>query len=145
MYKRILLALDLIEHDDNAVIQRARELKEYYDAELHIIHVVEQFYNYGPPPYPFNVTELQEELIEGALEKVRPLAESLGVDEKQIHYPVGKAKEQVIEVSREIEADLIILGNHSRRGIGSLFLGSTADGVLRGASCDVLAVRVQLD
>ena len=38
-------------------------------------------------------------------------------------------------------ADLIVVGSHGRHGL-ALLLGSTANGVLHGATCDVLAVRV---
>ncbi len=43
-----------------------------------------------------------------------------------------------------MDADLIVLGTHGRHGLG-LILGSTANGVLHGASCDVLAVRIDND
>ena len=38
-------------------------------------------------------------------------------------------------------ADLIVIGSHGRHGVGRM-LGSTANGVLHDAPCDVLAVRV---
>jgi len=38
--------------------------------------------------------------------------------------------------------DLVIVGSHGRHGV-RLLLGSTANAVLHGAECDVLAVRVQ--
>ncbi|TNF89176.1 MAG: universal stress protein, partial [Gammaproteobacteria bacterium] len=38
-------------------------------------------------------------------------------------------------------ADVIVVGSHGRHGL-ALLLGSTANGVLHGATCDVLAVRV---
>jgi len=44
-------------------------------------------------------------------------------------------------VADEQGADLIIVGSHGRHGL-ALLLGSTANGVLHGAACDVLAVRV---
>ena len=44
----------------------------------------------------------------------------------------------------EAGADIIVVGSHGRHGL-ALLLGSTANGVLHGASCDVLAVRVGHD
>ena len=38
--------------------------------------------------------------------------------------------------------DLIVVGSHGRHGL-ALLLGSTANDVLHGAPCDVLAVRLQ--
>ena len=42
---------------------------------------------------------------------------------------------------KELETDLIVVGSHGRYGL-ALLMGSTANGVLHGATCDVLAVRV---
>ncbi|MEO1899758.1 MAG: universal stress protein, partial [Methylococcales bacterium] len=40
--------------------------------------------------------------------------------------------------------DLIVVGSHGRHGL-ALLLGSTANGVLHHAVCDVLAVRLSDD
>ena len=44
-------------------------------------------------------------------------------------------------MAKDIGADLIVVGSHGRYGL-ALLMGSTANGVLHGATCDVLAVRV---
>ena len=54
--------------------------------------------------------------------------------------PAGGAP-QLGGVADEAGADLIVVGSHGRHGL-ALLLGSTANGVLHGAMCDVLAVRV---
>jgi universal stress protein A len=41
-----------------------------------------------------------------------------------------------------LDVDLIVIGSHGREGIQRL-LGSTANAVLHGAPCDVLAVRIK--
>ena len=48
---------------------------------------------------------------------------------------------EVHRVAIERNSDLIIVGSHGRHGL-ALFLGSTSNGILHGATCDVLAVRV---
>jgi universal stress protein A len=47
-------------------------------------------------------------------------------------------------MAEELDADLIVLGTHGRHGLG-LMLGSTANAVLHGAPCDVLAVKVRVE
>ncbi len=39
------------------------------------------------------------------------------------------------------QVDLIVTGSHGRSGVSRL-LGSTTNGILHGANCDVLAVRI---
>ena len=41
----------------------------------------------------------------------------------------------------KLAADLIVVGSHTRSGL-ALLLGSTARGLVPGAHCDVLAVKV---
>ena len=47
----------------------------------------------------------------------------------------------VLEEVERLKADLIIVGSHGRHGV-RLLLGSTANAILHGAKCDVLAVRI---
>ncbi len=58
------------------------------------------------------------------------------------HIVTGHTEYEIHRVASETEADLIIVGSHGRHGL-ALLLGSTDNGVLHGARCDVLAIRVQ--
>lgn len=53
----------------------------------------------------------------------------------------GLAVEDILRVSAELGADLIILGTHGRTGVRRLLTGSVAEAVLRRAHCPVLALR----
>jgi nucleotide-binding universal stress UspA family protein len=53
--------------------------------------------------------------------------------------------ETIIEVAENINADLIIMGTHGRRGLSHLLLGSVAERVVRTARADVLTVRAETD
>jgi universal stress protein A len=55
---------------------------------------------------------------------------------------IGTPKREIVRVAAEQKAELIVLGSHGRHGL-QLLLGSTANGVLHQATCDVLAVRVE--
>ena len=57
------------------------------------------------------------------------------------HLVVGRPESEIHHVAEEIGADLIVVGSHGRHGL-ALLMGSTANGVLHGSKCDVLAVRV---
>jgi universal stress protein A len=70
------------------------------------------------------------------------LGQKLGVSEDRQHINVGAAREVVIHAAKDIHADLIVIGSHGRHGL-HLLLGSTANGVLHEAECDVLAVRMK--
>jgi len=54
---------------------------------------------------------------------------------------VGNPHVEIIEAAEELGIDLIILSTHGRTGLAHVFLGSTAERVVRHAGCPVLIVR----
>ena len=53
---------------------------------------------------------------------------------------VGIPADEIIDAARSGEADLIVIGTHGRGRLARFFLGSTAQDVIRGATCPVLTV-----
>ncbi len=54
----------------------------------------------------------------------------------------GHASSAIVEAAGKWGADMIIVGSHSRSGLGRFFLGSCAEAVSRYAHCSVLIVRL---
>ena len=139
-YKKILLAVDLTE-ESNDVASRAIFLTEQNQAALHIIHVIEPLgFSYGGD-VPMDVSSVQDQIQNQAQQHLREFASGLGIAEEHQHLIFGRPESEIQKLAVEISADLILVGSHGRHGIGLLF-GSTANGVLHKANCDVLAVRV---
>lgn len=145
MYKHILLAADFSEHGE-AVARKARLLAEKYQARLSILHVVDNLpisdASYGPI-IPFDV-DLTEELMNAGKQRLAKLGEELGVPAEQQFLEIGSPKIEIVRLAEENSVDLIVVGSHGRHGL-ALLLGSTANGVLHYAKCDVLAVRLRDD
>lgn len=144
-YKHILLAVDFSEQCE-AITIRARDLADKYQAKLSMIHVVDNLpitdAAYGPV-IPFDV-DLTEQLMEAAKERLAKLAEQFDVEEDDRWLELGSPKLEIIRVAEDNAVDLIVVGSHGRHGL-ALLLGSTANGVLHHAKCDVLAVRLKDD
>ncbi len=142
-YKHILLAVDFYENC-SAISQRARDLALKYQVKLSIIHVVDNLpltdTGYGPE-IPFNI-DFTNELIASARIQLGKIAEELSINEDQQWLEMGSPKIEITRIAKENKVDLIVIGSHGRHG-WALLLGSTANGVLHHASCDVLAVRLQ--
>ncbi len=141
MYKKILVASDLATTKNDPVIERMAKLMPLFDAEWHLISVVERILAYGNPPFPQNVSEWQEEFVSVAKKKLKALAQAHTISEDHLYAPVGSPKEEIIEKADDIDADLILIGSHTRKGLSYMLLGSTADGVVQASKCDVLVVR----
>ena len=54
---------------------------------------------------------------------------------------VGRPAEQIAEYAKAINADMIVIATRGQSGLTHMFLGSTAEGVVRQADCAVLTVR----
>lgn len=139
-YKHMLLAVDLTE-ESNPVAERAAALAAQTQAKLSIIHVIEPInFAYGGD-IPMDLTAIQDQLDEHARQKLTEFAKPYNIPEQNQHTLVGLPQNEIHRIAKEEDVDLIIVGSHGRHGL-SLLLGSTANGVLHGATCDVLAVRV---
>jgi nucleotide-binding universal stress UspA family protein len=57
------------------------------------------------------------------------------------HVLVGPPAKELARAARSLDADLVIVGTHGRRGVGRLVLGSVAEEILRQVPCSVLVVR----
>lgn len=59
----------------------------------------------------------------------------------RIHVRSEVPAEELTQLAADLDADLIVLGTHGRRGMRRLLLGSVAEEVVRRAHCPVLVVR----
>ncbi|HIG64702.1 MAG TPA: universal stress protein [Methyloprofundus sp.] len=142
-YQHILLAVDFSEHGDY-IAQKARYLADKYQAKLSIIHIIDNLpitdAAYGPV-IPFDI-DLNEELMDAAKKRLAELGKQLSIPEDRQFLEMGSTKLEIVATAEEQHVDLIVLGSHGRHGL-ALLLGSTANGVLHHAKCDVLAVRLK--
>lgn len=149
-YSKILVAVDLSE-ESGQVVARARDMAEE-KTELAIIHVVKPIEHvYGgfgavglAGDFSAQMATLEQQAVEHAEKRVTELAADLKIPAERQHVCVGNASSEIHRIAEEMGTDLVVIGSHGRHGLG-LLLGSTANAVLHGASCDVLAVRVQVD
>lgn len=140
VYKKILVAIDLTEEAPQ-VLNKAKEISDAHGSELILIHVVEPVgYAYGGD-IPMDLTELQDQLDKAAKEQLQTYGDQYGVTRERQIVTVGRPESEIHRMAEEHDIDLVVVGSHGRRGI-QLLLGSTANGVLHGSICDVLAVRI---
>ena len=139
-YKTILAAVDLSSEADE-VAAKATRIAQAQGAQLHLIHVIEPLsFAYGGD-IPIDFSTIQEEIQKQAETQMKNFCERLSIPTAQRHLVIGRPENEIHALASRIGANLVVIGSHGRRGL-ALLLGSTANGVLHGAKCDVLAVRV---
>ncbi|QFT54633.1 universal stress protein [Microbulbifer sp. THAF38] len=142
-YQRILVGLDLSE-ESSQVIEKAATLAEAFNAEISLMHAIEPLtFAYGGD-IPMDLSEVQDQLQRQAKEQLQKAALPLNIPAERQHVILGQPSTEIHRLAKDLDIDLIVIGSHGRHGL-ALLLGSTSNGVLHGAKCDVLAVRVYVE
>ena len=61
----------------------------------------------------------------------------------QLHYRIGDPAEVLVQVSVDLNAELIVVATHGRHGLRKLTLGSVSSRLIEIARCPVLIVRAR--
>ena len=143
-YKKIAVAIDL-SSESGVIMQRAVDVSAP-ESEIHMLYVQEPMDSVymGVVPYGpvfVGMDEVEENLRSELREKLDEIGERHGVPESGRHFLNGTPAREIHRFAEEGGMDLIVLGTHGQKGV-QLLLGATANSVLHGSSCDVLAVRV---
>lgn len=143
-YHRILVAVDLTEEADE-VLSAARDVRGSSNAVMHAVTVVKPLVRvYGGldmAPITSGAVAFERDAIEQAGKQLKQLGGAHGIAEANCYIKLGAPAIEIRALAEELAADLIVIGTHGRHGLG-LLLGSTANAVLHGVKCDVLAVRI---
>jgi universal stress protein A len=137
--KSILVPIDFSKISQSA-LEYAVPLARQFDAKITLLHAIE------PLPYPVEWTyaSMREDFPIGPLqEKLKVLAQRAIEPEllKEVIVRVGTAFEVIANAAWDCEADLIVITTHGHTGLKHVFMGSTAERVVRHAPCPVLVVR----
>jgi nucleotide-binding universal stress UspA family protein len=137
---KLLLATDCSK-DAVRAQEMALFLAKTCRAELDILSVLE-----APPGMDpdYQVNQLYLDQLHKEAEKVvaRLEREAGGLGVKTAARILrGIPVQHINEAVGELKSDLVVMGTRGRTGLAHVLLGSTAEGVVRGAPCPVLTVR----
>lgn len=148
LFKQIVCAVDFSECSLRA-LNHAMSLAQETGATLTVVHVMEL-----PPELPREVHEivfagprsLEEYVASARQDRLARLNDAVpeavraycAVD---MEVPAGTPHREISRIAEERRADLIVVGVHGRGAVDRLLFGSTAQHLVRGASCPVLTLR----
>ena len=141
-YQHILIAVDLTD-ECHPVVERALAIAASSAARASLVHIVEPMAMAFGGDVPMDLSMLQQQQFDQARERLDSFAgkyAELGSEQRHLAY--GQPRQEIHRLAEEQACDLIVVGSHGRHGL-ALLLGSTANDVLHGAPCDVLAVRLK--
>lgn len=133
--KQIVVGTDFSAYSRRAVAY-AGELAKALDAELTVAHVDEKAAFVPGSDLARDEAEADRTNIDAL---VRELAGN-GVRVRGVVRP-GLPAEGLVDVAREVPADLVVVGMRDRSLLADALLGSVSEQVLREAPCPVVVVR----
>ena len=147
-FKNILCAIDFSDCSINA-LNYAVSLAQEADARLTVLHVFELLPELPPSSYE-GAQPLPQHVTEWIAVTGQARREQLEVavpESVRTHCTVetamanGTPYREILRVAAEQRSDLIVIGIHGRSATDLLFFGSTAQHVVRQATCPVLTLR----
>lgn len=135
--KSVLIPIDFSELSYQA-LGPAKELVDDMSS-LKLIHVLS-------PLHPADPAAMWDTLSdEDRKQKVRSFThkklDELGYGELPIEVSIGDTTSKIVDYAQEIDADLIVMPSHGRKGVSRFLIGSVAEQVVRLSHCPVLILK----
>jgi nucleotide-binding universal stress UspA family protein len=143
---KVVVGFDFGEASRRA-LATAIDIADADGGELHAIYVeqppvdvVNAFALPPPPSLQEDLTKLRE-IVAESVRNVIARRGKLGIKHVTVHGAIGAPASEIARFAAEVDADIVIVGSHGRRGLERAFLGSVAEKTLRLCGCPVLVVR----
>jgi universal stress protein A len=137
-YNKILVAVDVYAEEE-VVLKKALKMANK-PTDVSLIYVTMSQVYFEPYGGSFG-SDVVGEIREEAEARLKKIANEYAIPQSQTYVTVGSPADEIHQKAKELKADLIVIGTHGKSGL-RLLLGSTANAVLHGVKCDVLAVKV---
>lgn len=141
-FRHILCPVDFSDHSRHA-LDHAMAIAQWYGGTVTALHVVHPF-PYADPVMAGALVLTPEDLDRAQAELTQFVKGEAGTTPVETAVRQGTASATVLELAKELPADLIVMGTHGRSGFDRLMLGSVTERLLRRAPCPVLTVPKQV-
>lgn len=142
-YHEIVAPVDLTPCSRKSLEYAGRMARDH-GAQLTILYAAPITAKMGPTPIPPSAPAQSEEDFESQAEKrLEDFAADVSLEglDPNLRIETGSPRDAIEEAVEDLDADLIVMGTHGKRGAERLFLGSTASNVLRRMPCSVMTLR----
>jgi universal stress protein A len=147
-FKKILCPIDFSEYANEA-LKFAVLLAEKNRSSLHLIHILPKinYYDWNMNGvYPLISEELLDNEKRETENKLIDLVKKLKAQNPKIDISyemidTNTIADNIVNIAKKTNTDLIIMGSHGRKGIDRILMGSVAESVLRHAECNVMIYK----
>ena len=139
--RSILVPIDFSAPAEKA-LDYAVGLANQFGAKLTLLNVVEPVATPDFASYPLMMEN--DKVVANAKKHLEQLCTKAHIDEARVEKTLvrnGVPYREITDAARTLKADLIVISTHGYSGLAHVFMGSTAERVVRHAECPVLVVR----
>jgi nucleotide-binding universal stress UspA family protein len=133
---RILLATDGSE-DAVRATEAATDLAQRSGAEFHVVHVWHDVPGFAHDFVKRELKRQGQEILDEQVEKIR----AAGGEVTQAHLRGGRTSNEVIKLTEEIDAGLLIVGSRGLGTVQRILMGSQSEEIVHHAQVPVLVLR----
>jgi len=141
-FRKILVPVDFSDCSMKG-LEYAKKLAREFRAKLILLHSIALQYYVASDEYArYDLPLLLEQIDEAAKQQMRDLVQQTNWNgvEVETSIEIGHAGQEICAEATQHNAGLIAISTHGRTGFKHVLLGSTAEYVVRHASCPVLVV-----
>lgn len=140
-YSQILVAVDGSKESEWA-FKKAVAIADRNSATLNLVNIIDTRSYAAVEAYDRSIAERAQTFAIELLEEYKLKAEAEGIKNVKIIVEYGSPKTMISrDLSKKIEADLIICGATGLNAVERFLIGSVSENIVRSAKCDVLVVR----
>jgi len=136
----ILVPTDFSDHSVEALKQACLFASQSH-AEIHLLHVITSYTDFDANFIStLQINEMQKLQHESANKRLSDQANSVDLAiTTHLSDALGDPANSICDFAKQLSADLIVTGRHSHQGmLEHMVIGSTAERIVRFASCSVL-------
>lgn len=144
----ILAALNIGSDDEehnslnNKITTEAKHLASLINANVHLVNSFPGTpVNIAIEIPEFNSVEYNEAMLKHHKSAMSTHAANFGINPEHTYVEEGLPESVIEDISRKIDAELVVLGTIGRTGLSATLIGNTAEHVIDQLNCDVLAVK----
>jgi universal stress protein A len=141
--RKIMVPVDFSSTSNKAFIF-AREMVDCWEGQIHLVHILDTDFLSGA----VHITiEPLDESVAKWRKRVEEKLKSVYHNEDgsqlagEIHIREGKPHEEILNLAKELDVDMIVIGSHGRKGLERAIFGSVAERVTRMADVPVLVIK----
>lgn len=138
-YRNILIAVDSSRHSLKAA-EQGLQLAQELGAKVALVFVLDPNLEAGNVDAGIMPTQAKAQLEEEAQLTFETLKGQYPKISMEHFMPEGQPQEELLKLSHDWQADLIVMGTHGRTGLLHLLMGSVAEHLLRHSKVPVLVV-----